>query len=77
MLKMRTIDQLAAYIRELDPDTALTKTALRRLVISGQIPCRKIGQKYIVSIEAVTDYLAETPKKEAQSPQVVGIRPVQ
>lgn len=77
MLRMRTIDQLAAYVRELDPDTALTKTALRRLVIAGEIPSRKIGQKYLVSVEAVTEYLTGAPTMEVLPPQVGKIRPVQ
>ena len=76
MLKMRTIDQLSAYIREQDPDTALTKTALRRLVISGEIPSRKIGAKYLVSVESVNEYLSGTPPTEVRPPQVGKIRPV-
>lgn len=32
MRRMRTIDQAAAWAKEIDPETALTKTALRRLV---------------------------------------------
>lgn len=76
MLRMRTIDQMSAYIRDADPDTALTKTALRRLVISGEIPSKKIGSKFLVSIEAVSEYLTSTapvPKEHLQSGK---IRPV-
>ena len=28
-MRMRTIDQVAEYVRAIDPDTALTKTAIR------------------------------------------------
>ena len=38
-------------------DTALTKTALRRLVTTGKLPSVRIGQKYLVSLEALEDYL--------------------
>lgn len=54
---MRTIDQAASWSQETDPDTALTKTALRRLVVTGKLPSVRIGQKYLVSLEALEDYL--------------------
>ena len=55
--RMRTIDQAAAWLRESDPDTALTKTALRRLVVNGQLPSVRIGQKYLVDLDILSDYL--------------------
>jgi excisionase family DNA binding protein len=48
---MRTIDQCAAYLRAADPDTALTKTALRRLVRSGALPAIQVGNKYLIALE--------------------------
>lgn len=57
MPRMRTIDQAAEWLRESDPDTALTKTALRRLVTTGKLPSVRVGQKYLVSLEALEDYL--------------------
>jgi excisionase family DNA binding protein len=56
-MRMRTIDQIAEYLKKTDPETALTKTAIRRLVISDTLPHVKAGRKYLVSIEAVEDYL--------------------
>lgn len=38
MRLMRTIDEAAAFLRQADPNTAVTKTALRRLIRSGEIP---------------------------------------
>ena len=43
-MRMRTIDQVAEYVRAIDPDTALTKTAIRRKVIAGEIPSSKAGR---------------------------------
>ena len=57
MPQMRTIDQAAILMRERDPDTALTKTALRRLVVTGQLPHVRIGQKYLVSLEVLEEFL--------------------
>lgn len=57
-MRMRTIDQAAAWLQENDPETALTKTALRRLVVTGQLPSVRVGQKYLISLETLEDYLA-------------------
>lgn len=45
------------YIAANDPKTALTQTALRRLVKTGAIPSVRIGTKYLVALEAVEEYL--------------------
>ena len=55
--RMRTIDQAMAYIREVDPETALTKNALRCLVISKAIPSTRIGKKYLLSLEKLDEFL--------------------
>lgn len=60
---MRTIDQAASWLQETDPDTALTKTALRRLVVTGNLPSVRIGQKYLISLEALEDYLRGAPPR--------------
>lgn len=54
---MRTIEQLAHYMKEQDTETALTKTAIRRLVITGALPSIKVGAKYLVAVENLEDYL--------------------
>ena len=52
MAKMRTIDQYAEELKQRDPDTALTKTAIRRLVLENKFPHIKVGGKYLVNIDA-------------------------
>ncbi len=56
--RMRTIEQAALWLRQADPDTAFTKTALRRLVVTGQFPSVRVGQKYLVNLDALEDFLA-------------------
>ncbi len=57
--RMRTIDQTAAILKEADPETAFTKTALRRLVITGQLPgVVRIGSKYLINLDILEEYLA-------------------
>jgi len=57
MSKMRTIDEAAAWLKETDPGSSLTKTALRRLVITGAIHSVKIGKKYLLCLENLDQYL--------------------
>lgn len=68
---MRTIEQAAAEIRAADPQTALTKTALRRLVVSGAVPSVKVGNKYLLDLNGLDAYLAGE-QREPEPPQ--GIR---
>lgn len=57
MVHTRTIKEAAAYFKELDPGTSLTETAIRRLIRSGDVPCVRVGKKYLVTLEALEDYL--------------------
>ena len=57
MPRMRTIAQAAVWLREIDPDTAFTKTALRRLVVSGQLPSVRVGTKYLLNLDTIEDDL--------------------
>ena len=57
MPRMRTLDQAAAHYSAVDPETALTKTALRRWVIDGQIPCVRAGGKYLVDLDTLDTFL--------------------
>ena len=47
---MRTLKQAYETIRETDPDSALTMTALRRLVVSGKLPSVRAGSRNICRI---------------------------
>ncbi len=57
MVRTRTIKEAAAYFREHDPQTCLTETAIRTLLRTGKVPCARVGKKYLVTIEALEDYL--------------------
>lgn len=64
MLHTRTIREAAAWFKDQDPQTCLTETAIRTLVRSGRVPCVRVGKKYLVTIEALENYLSgqtETP----------------
>ena len=57
MKQIRTIDQLYKELLADDPGCALTRTGLRRLVVSGKVPSARVGNKYLVSREAVEQYM--------------------
>ena len=70
MLHMRTIDQVMAHVKAADPETALTKTALRRMVVSGRIPSVRVGPKYLIALENLDAYLrAAESGAEPESPE--------
>ena len=78
MRRMRTIPRAAAYMRETDPGTALTKTAIRRLVLTGKIPHIVVGTKRLIALEDLEAYL-ETGDVAALAPargeiRAVGVR---
>ncbi|MDL2318466.1 helix-turn-helix domain-containing protein [Eubacteriales bacterium OttesenSCG-928-A19] len=60
MKRLRTIDEAYREIHEHDPRSCITKTALRNLVISGEIPSRRIGVKYLLTLEAIERYFSMT-----------------
>ena len=63
---MRTIDQVAEYVQRVDPETALTKTAIRRLITTGKLPSVRVGAKYLVCLEEFDAYLAGKPAQGGQ-----------
>jgi fatty acid-binding protein DegV len=55
--RMRTITEAIKAIREADPQTAFTETALRRMIKRGEIPSVKSGCKNLVNLDVLFDYL--------------------
>lgn len=76
MARIRTINEAAAYMREQDEHTALTKTAIRRLVIAGAIPSVMAGQKYLINLDVLEEYLT-TGAENKQLVQDEGIRRIE
>lgn len=56
-MRMRTIDQAAEYVRAVDPETALTKTAIRRKVLTGEIQSVRAGKKYLLDLDRLEEFL--------------------
>lgn len=58
---MRGIDAAHAELLKADPACALTKTALRRLVVTGEIPSVRVGTKYLIDLDRLELYLSNPP----------------
>lgn len=50
---MRTIKEAMAWIMETDPNTSITPHALRRLIVSGEIPRVVVSNKYLVNLSCM------------------------
>lgn len=74
--RMRTIEQCAAYFKEQDPETIMTRYRIRTLIKEGTIPHVMYGQKYVVNLDKLIEYLsgpAQEPEKKPE-PKRVKIR---
>lgn len=76
-MRVRTINEAAKWVKDTDPNTALTATAIRRLVINGEIPSRRAGTKYLVNLDTLELYMqGELQTPPAPAPGYGEIRPV-
>ena len=73
-MRLRTLEQAHTELLAADPSCALARTALRRMVIAGQIPSVRVGAKYLVDIDRLPEYLF--PAAEDKPKPGGKIRPV-
>ena len=71
--RMRTIKEAVAEFRSADPATAITEAYLRRLVISGQVPHVKAGNKYLLNMDVLSQYLEGHENEKSTPPQQTGV----
>lgn len=77
--RMRTVKEAVAEIKTIDPDTAVTFYQVRRLVLRGVLPTVSAGNKRLINLDLLIEYL-QNPTAErfqiATPPMVNGIRPI-
>lgn len=66
MAKWRKIREAYAEIKAADPNTALSESAIRRMVQRGDIPSYKIGTHYLINLDDLED-LCNTQPQAADS----------
>lgn len=78
MARMRTIDAAITLIRQMDNGTSLTKYALRRMVLSGEIPSVVVGKsKRLINVDMLMEKLANPDEWPTEKQEETGsIRPV-
>ncbi len=54
--RIRTIERAFEEIRRTDPDTCITKHFIKNLIIEGEIPYRKTGNRYLIDVDEVIRY---------------------
>ena len=77
--RMRTLDECVVMLRELDPDTAVSKHYVRRLALTGEIPIVMCGRKRLINFDKLIEYLNEPHTESAKMysmPTCGGIRKV-
>ena len=77
LARMRTIAEAIQEVKKSDPQTALTQTALRRMIKTGEIPSIRAGCKYLINLDILFEYLNNPI---AQSTKILsistGIQPI-
>ena len=77
MARIRTINLAAEELRKLDPNTALSAAAIRRLVKTGQLPYIQAGNRCYLDFDSLLAYLDNLTVPEQHPPAYYrGIRRV-
>lgn len=63
--RMRTIPETMREIRRIDPDTALTVTALRRMVNNGEIPYVSVASKRLINLDILLAILQNAGQSQS------------
>ena len=56
--RMRTAPQAIAELKKIDPDTAFTLTALKRMMKQGKIPVVMVESKRLINFDTMLSILA-------------------
>lgn len=76
MPKMRTINEAYKAIKAEDPETAITPHAIRRLILKGSIPCVRAGNKYLIDLDGLKEYLKNPLEETGPAHDYGKIRPI-
>ena len=72
MTRMRTIKQAIQSIREQDPGSCFSEWYLRQLVKSGKLKCHRAGNRYLVNMDYLDEFL-KAPQIDQEKMQPLGI----
>ena len=75
--RMRTIKQTVQTLKEQDPGSAITEWFLRGLVKSGRLKCHKAGNRALIDLDALEEFLKTPPVVGEVKKQTGTIRRIQ
>lgn len=64
MARMRTIKQAIQSIKEQDPESCFSEWWLRQLVRSGKLKSHRAGNRYLIDLDFLEEYLKNPPRSE-------------
>lgn len=72
--RMRTLPEAVREIKNSDKNTALTVTALRRMVDRGEIPCIKVASKRLICLDTLLEMLKYPEQTGKAAEQLTAIK---
>lgn len=58
-MRLRSVRQAIAQIKEADPGTSLSETIIRKMVSDGELPAIKFKAKYLIDMDTLEFILKE------------------
>lgn len=58
-MRLRSVRQAIAQIKESDPGTSLTETILRKMVADGDLPAIKFKSKFLIDMDTLESILKD------------------
>lgn len=71
--RMRTAPQAIAELKKIDPDTAFTLGALKRMMKQGKIPVVMVESKRLINFDTLLDILSNGETLQAPESECYGI----
>ena len=65
--RMRTLDGLYKDIHTIDPLSQISRNFIRQLVITRKVKSVKAGNKYLVNLDEMLEYLANPPEVKEET----------
>jgi len=62
--RIRTLKEAHAEIKAADPKTAVSFNYIRKLVLSGAVSSTMAGNKYLINMQHLEDYLSNPDRAE-------------
>lgn len=66
--KMRTVNEAAQELKQLDPNTAMSPYHIRRLCLDGVLPTVRAGKKLLLDLNLLIEYMTD-PTAEKFKPR--------